>query len=336
MSLPTSHLLTPSIPQHQTLKIPSLSFLIENTASKRKLLFDLGLRKDPSSLPPTVLKFLSDSDWDLSVDENVSDILSKHNISPDEIEAVILSHHHFDHVGDLSQFSKTTDIVVGPDFKTTYLPGWPINPDSSLIDADWKGRNIQEISIQQGANIQTIGGFQAVDYFGDGSLFLLNAPGHTIGHLAALARVTVATDSVSGSEPHARDTFVFLAGDICHYPGTFRPSEQEPLDSVTCSRMGGCPAAFYLDIHPQKSLNQPFYEMPADATVDEVAAKASIQRLCQFDANEDVLVIIGHDASLAGKIGLFPVNVNNWKAEGVKDRLHWSFLRDFGRDTTTL
>jgi hypothetical protein len=87
------------------------------------------------------------------------------------------------------------------------------------------------------------------------------------------------------------------------------------------------------DIHPQKCFDQPFYEMPANATVDNVAAKHSVQKLCSFDGNNDMLVIVGHDASLTGKIDLFPANVNNWKAEGMKDKLYWSFLGDFDRNT---
>lgn len=50
--------------------------------------------------------------------------------------------------------------------------------------------------------------------------------------------------------------------------------------------------------------------MPANATVDDVAAKHSVQKLCRFDGNNDMLVMIGHDASLTGKIDLFPANVN--------------------------
>jgi hypothetical protein len=64
------------------------------------------------------------------------------------------------------------------------------------------------------------------------------------------------------------------------------------------------------DIHPQKCFDQQFYEMPANATVDDGAAKHSIQKLCRFDGNNDMLMMVGHDASLTGKIDLFPANVN--------------------------
>jgi hypothetical protein len=44
-------------------------------------------------------------------------------------------------------------------------------------------------------------------------------------------------------------------------------------------------------------------------------------------------MIIGHDGSLTGKIDLSPANVNSWKAKGMKDLLHWSFLGDFDSNT---
>ena len=64
----------------------------------------------------------------------------------------------------------------------------------------------------------TIDEFLAHNYFGDGSFFVLSAPGHTAGHLAALAHVT-----------NGPATFVVLAGDCAHHPGVFRPSPCLPL-----------------------------------------------------------------------------------------------------------
>ncbi|KAI0093152.1 beta-lactamase-like protein [Irpex rosettiformis] len=58
----------------------------------------------------------------------------------------------------------------------------------------------------------------AVDFFDDGSLFLVDTPGHYPGHISALVRVS---PSDSGSElTSTRNTlsgvYVFLGGDCCH------------------------------------------------------------------------------------------------------------------------
>ncbi|KAF3385128.1 Cytochrome P450 monooxygenase andK [Penicillium rolfsii] len=330
MRLPCSHLLLPDIPQHQYLDLPSFSFLIDHPRSQRKILFDLGLRKEFSSHPPAVGKFLRESGWDLQVTKDIPEILKEGNLSPTDIEAVIFSHHHFDHVGDLSQFPPTTEVVVGPGFKNAYLPGWPVNPESSLIEDEWKKHKIREVLFNDGPESVSIGGFQAVDYFGDRSFFLLNAPGHTIGHLAALARISLASTS---SEEHPRDKFVFLGGDICHYPGAFRPTKDLLLDSEALAALYSCPASFFLDVHPEKNCDNPFYKMPGHCTVDEKAAERSIQKMGAFDANEDVLVIIGHDASLIGRVEFFPKPISAWERDG-KASLQWAFLKDFCQNST--
>lgn len=51
----------PSIPGHETVLAPSFSFLIENVALKRSVLFDLGLRKDWEKGSPAVVKMIEDS-----------------------------------------------------------------------------------------------------------------------------------------------------------------------------------------------------------------------------------------------------------------------------------
>jgi metal-dependent hydrolase (beta-lactamase superfamily II) len=74
---------------------PSYATLIEHP-SGRKVLFDLGIRKDTENLAPGVLGIAKQFGWTMQNGKNVSEVLSENGISPKEIESVIWSHHHFD------------------------------------------------------------------------------------------------------------------------------------------------------------------------------------------------------------------------------------------------
>lgn len=85
------------------------------------------------------------------------------------------SHFHWDHTGDPSTFPTSTELVVGPGFKKAFMPGYPSNPDAPIKESDYRGRNVREISFANSS--LRLGRFRALDYFGDGSFYLLDAPG---------------------------------------------------------------------------------------------------------------------------------------------------------------
>ena len=51
----------------------------------------------------------------------------------------------------------------------------------------------------------------------------------------------------------------------------------------------------------------------------------------ELDALDNVLVVMAHDWSLpgCGAMELFPASINQWMAEGVKERTRWLFCKDF-------
>ncbi|KAL3462505.1 hypothetical protein BJX64DRAFT_288195 [Aspergillus heterothallicus] len=100
----------------------------------------------------------------------------------------------------------------------------------------------------------TIGAYRAYDWFGDGSLYILDTAGHTYGHLCALARMTTAAaaESETGTPP----TFIFMGGDIGHHGALFRPTRYAPIperivpapdEPLTDQR--GCPGELYASMH---------------------------------------------------------------------------------------
>ncbi|KAL3464864.1 beta-lactamase-like protein [Aspergillus heterothallicus] len=337
--------------QHCPPDAPSYAFAIAHP-SGRSLLFDLGLRKDWWSLTPSTAHFLQTSGWKLEASQNVSEILQANGQTLAAIEAVIWSHHHFDHVGDISPFPKSTKIIIGPGFTHHYVPGYPTNPSSTLLEAQWQDRELHELSFQNAPPLK-IGSFDAIDYFGDASFYLLHAPGHTFGHLAALARVTADPDNPSAN------SFVFMGADTCHFSAQFRPSPGRPMllpagaeytpaafesgaDSDTSASAASatatatasttCPGAILERLLAQPTT--PLFTMPASNTVDANEAQASIRGMQAFDAAENVWVVIAHDQALLGVVDFYPASVNDWREKGYGEKTRWRFWNTLRRRTS--
>ncbi|EUC64509.1 N-acyl homoserine lactonase AttM, putative, partial [Rhizoctonia solani AG-3 Rhs1AP] len=301
--LPSSLFLEPAIKGHKHLSTPTpaYSFLIENE-SDTKVLFDLGIPQKWEDTAPSMVNIVRHFGWDISVTKNVSDILVEHGVALESISSIIWSHYHWDHTGDPSLFPSTTSLTVGPGFKANMLPGYPADPNSPILESAYKDRELVEVSFDQHPELR-IGQFRALDYFGDGSFYLLDSPGHAVGHICGLARTTP-------------DTFVFLGGDICHHSGQMRPSEYLPLpESVSPNPFPGkvkgivCPGG--------------------DPNTNLPEAQKSLDKLMDFDCYDNFFTVIAHDAELLDVVEFFPKTLNDWKARGYRERVLWKFAGDF-------
>ena len=87
--LKTKDFFEPEFVGFDTLDIPSYSFLIEHPPTNRRVLFDLGLRKDWHNLAPEVVGYIKEEGWSITVEKDVAEILSEGGIRLDTIEAVI-------------------------------------------------------------------------------------------------------------------------------------------------------------------------------------------------------------------------------------------------------
>jgi glyoxylase-like metal-dependent hydrolase (beta-lactamase superfamily II) len=320
---PTSVVVTPHINGHDNFDCPCFSFLVTHKESGKKILFDLGIRKDPENFSPATAKFAGH--LKASAEKNVADLLG---VGASQISAIIWSHHHFDHIGDPSTFPKSTAVVVGGGFKAEFLPGYPAREDSWILESDYEGRELREIDFKE--SDLKLGQFDAFDYFGDGSFYLVDCPGHTIGHMMGLARTT-------------STTFILMGADCSHHGGEIRPTEYLPLpetidpdiliNSKSYTRRRPCPGSLFQDIHPKKSRTEPFYELPNPKNADTVhEAIRSQRKMREFDANENVLVLVAHDADASSVINMWPQTVDDWKSQGWKQKLTWAFLKDFHVD----
>ncbi|SMY20955.1 unnamed protein product [Zymoseptoria tritici ST99CH_1A5] len=322
--LPIDGFLQPVYTGHPELCGPSFSFLIEHPSNK-PILFDLGIRKDWDKLP-SAEKFIR-LKWYINVEKDVATVLKDNNIDVDggAIASILWSHHHWDHVGNPATFPPSTELVVGPGFKNAHMPGYPKNKDSTLLESDFEGRSVREVDIAGEGKGLKIGRFHAYDYFGDGSFYLLDTPGHDIGHQCGLAR----TSSNPGS-------FVFMGGDASHHGGEFRPTEYLPLPkelkpSPLKRRGGSCPGHLLQDIHPDQAADKPFYNVTASFAHDKTVADWTIAGLGEFDAHENVLMLMAHDDAVVdpGQLDFYPKSMNDWHEKGIGQKIRWLFLGDY-------
>lgn len=302
---------------HEFPTLPCFSFLIQNRAQNRSIVFDLAIRKDWWNLSPRLVKAFEKDGLVLKVEKDVHDILEENGVDTAAVEAIVWSHSHIDHMGDPSTFGKGTALVVGEGFKDE-------TPFGSVLESDTAGREVRVIKFDD-AKLK-VGRFGAVDYFGDGSFYLLDARGHTAGHLCGFARVT--------SNP---DSFILMGGDGCHHAGEMRPSPYMPLpESIVLdpSTNEQYETAKFEKLLPGGDRTKPFYEparfahgLCAHHNVDE--ALEVIGKIQEVDAADNCMVVLAHDATLIGVADFFPKKANDFMKKGWTEKSRWTFLKDF-------
>ncbi|TFY80639.1 hypothetical protein EWM64_g3370 [Hericium alpestre] len=115
------------------------------SVTKRNILFDLGVRKDYDNYPPALAQPVKDVFLPMDVSEDIVDSLAKGGLKLSDISTIFPSHIHW--------------ASLLPPGHTAFL---------KTSGADWK----------------PIGPFlRALDYYGDGSLYVIDAPGHVQGHI---------------------------------------------------------------------------------------------------------------------------------------------------------
>lgn len=326
LTVPANTLVEPAITGHELLDLPTFAFLIKHEESGRQVLFDLGCRKDYWNLPTPTAQTIDLKVPGIRVKKDMADILIDGGVDIEAIEAAIISHHHYDHFGNPASFPESMKLVVGPGFSEHFLPGYPKAAASPAFGDAFEGRTVEELKFSD-ENLML--GFRACDYFHDGSLYILETPGHAIGHISALVRTT-------------NHSSVLLGGDVCHFPGVLRPTPNIPMpESISEGELrsqGDTKKIIltrdYTCCHPVSSgaPSYPFYKPCSSADswyIKPVDARKTIEKLQLADQRDSILLLLAHDRGLLDEAIFFPnATLNNWQADGLKRRLRWRFLYD--------
>lgn len=318
----------PKLEGFDGLDAPVYCFLVSH--GNRHVVFDLGVRRDWENYAPRIVSLIK-ATTTVTIGTDIASMLNDNSdlgVRADDVEAVIWSHSHFDHAGDPATFPPSTKLVVGPGVREASWPGYPSNPDGVVLDADADGRVVEEVAFHGERHLR-IGQFDAFDYFGDGSFYLLDAPGHALGHMCALARTTANPPS-----------FVLMGADACHHAGVLRPTAYLPLpknpavpahdlEQLAAARCV-CPGDLLAGLTKTGRADETFFDVAGGPVfVDHDAAMETVHKIHELDASDEVFVVIAHDLTLRDRIPLFPERLNGWKQRDLRSSTRWLFLRDF-------
>lgn len=81
---------------HEFIRSPSLAFSLRHSKTGYQVVFDLGIRRDIEGLPPGVRNRISHFDFQPEVPQSVSESLEKGGVASEDVDAVVVSHLHWD------------------------------------------------------------------------------------------------------------------------------------------------------------------------------------------------------------------------------------------------
>jgi N-acyl homoserine lactone hydrolase len=137
--------------------------------------------------------------------KKLADQLAEVGVKPDDIKYVAVSHTHGDHIGNVDLFPKSTLLIQKAEIDFAFAEGKtpPFKKDRPT---------------------QALAG--DLDVFGDGSVTIISAPGHTPGHQCLMVRLP-------------KTGYVILSGDLAHFKDNWDarrvPGMNTSADQTTAS-----------------------------------------------------------------------------------------------------
>jgi len=122
---------------------------------------------------------------------SLTDLIAQLKVTPAQVKYVGISHYHGDHTGQASQFPQATLLIGKGDWDVVTDPKTPAATSAPF--ANW---------IKGEGKVEALAGDK--DVFGDGTVVMLNMPGHTPGHHSLLVKL-----KETGN--------VLITGDLAHF-----------------------------------------------------------------------------------------------------------------------
>ncbi|EUC39468.1 hypothetical protein COCMIDRAFT_10448 [Bipolaris oryzae ATCC 44560] len=244
----------------QTGKFRLYNWAFHITHKEKHILWDLGLDDNWDCYTPWITKHMLQFVNHVGPRRTVVQQLSERGVSATDIDSVIFSHAHWDHCRPISDVFPNAKARFGPGTKSACQPGHWKDPNSQwdgrFFDPEHATETLEELQ----GDWKQFGPFErALDYFRDGSFWILDAPGHMPGNLAAAARLQ-------------NGEWVVLGSDCCH--------SRELLDGVREIAEFTSPELKPMSLH-----------------TDVTSARDTIAKLRTLETDYGAHVALAHDAT---------------------------------------
>lgn len=186
---------TPGENKGKSIEFSSTCYLIQHGADY--LIWDTGVPEstisDPrgwSTLPSLIVYHL---------DRTISSQLAAIGLKPADVNYVLVSHTHGDHIGNIGLFPDATVVMQQAEYQWINSPP-PSDPNLNTLVT------LARKLLGQPRRLELIAG--DVDLFRDGSVTLISTPGHTPGSQSLMVHL-------------AKSGYVVLSGDVAHLEDNF-------------------------------------------------------------------------------------------------------------------
>jgi glyoxylase-like metal-dependent hydrolase (beta-lactamase superfamily II) len=148
-----------------------------------------------TGLPKAMLNHVPDpkQGLDATLSVTIVDQLATLGLKPSDIGIVAISHEHFDHTGQAADFPQARLLMGKGDIDDMRGP----NAERGLPLAHW---------LKDGGTLEPVVGDK--DIFGDGTVTMIDLPGHTPGHHGLLVKLQ-------------HKGYVLLSGDTAHFTDNY-------------------------------------------------------------------------------------------------------------------
>ncbi|KAL2205512.1 Metallo-hydrolase/oxidoreductase [Sarocladium strictum] len=242
-------------------------FLIHHKPSDRYVMWDLGCSDDYSVYTPWVNKCMLPYANIVGPLRPLQEQLEHLGVRVSQIDSVLFSHAHWDHCRPISKEFPKAKAYFGPGTKYFCSPGH-LESGQPSEEIEWDGKwfgspqHVTETWSELEGSWVPWGPFErTLDFFGDGSLWILEAPGHMPGNLAAAVKL------------QGTNEWVLLGSDCCHSMALLRGTEE-----IATYTDGNGEAVAYLQ-----------RDLPA--------ARKTIDKIRKLEADYGVHIALAHDAT---------------------------------------